>query len=277
MSQPNALERLMLELINEERANAGLDPLRINGDLNEASEDHSEWMLDTDTFSHTGQAGSSAGDRIVEAGYRLEGNWTWGENIAWQSERGAQGLEDDVRNLHESLMNSPGHRANILNDNFEEIGIGIERGDFDNFDSVMVTQNFGTTDATSTPDPVTPPAPEPSTPPEPEPPLVVDVPTVPTQPEPPAPTPPQPPAPGPVIPVIQPDGPPPWDPLGTGRYSDTFEFTPFDVSLFDTLADLLGLQPAPQPVPDVPVTPEPTNEPLTFFTIGFYDWMDFGS
>ena len=62
---------------------------------------------------------------------------------------------DDV---HESLMNSPGHRANILNPAFDEIGIGIENGDFEGFDSVMVTQNFGATDAvTDDPDPQQPP------------------------------------------------------------------------------------------------------------------------
>ena len=149
MSLASPLEQQMLDLINQERANANLAPLTFNGDLNEASEDHSSWMLDTDTFSHTGQGGSSAGDRIVAAGYQLEGNWTWGENIGWQSERGAPGLEDDVEDIHQSLMNSPGHRANILNPDFEEIGIGIEQGDFENFDSVMVTQNFGATDVVS--------------------------------------------------------------------------------------------------------------------------------
>ncbi len=151
----------MLDLINQERTGAGLAPLTFNGDLNEASEDHSTWMLGTDTFSHTGQSGSSAGDRIVAAGYELEGNWTWGENIGWQSERGAPGLADDVEDIHQSLMNSPGHRANILNPSFEEIGIGIERGDFENFDSVMVTQNFGATDAVmDDPDPQQPPMPD---------------------------------------------------------------------------------------------------------------------
>ena len=147
MSLASPLEQQMLDLINQERANANLAPLTFNNDLNEASEDHSSWMLDTDTFSHTGQGDSSAGDRIVAAGYQLEGNWTWGENIGWQSERGAPGLEDDVADIHQSLMNSPGHRANILNPDFEEIGIGIEQGDFENFDSVMITQNFGATDA----------------------------------------------------------------------------------------------------------------------------------
>lgn len=149
MSVANELEQLMLNLINQERTNANLAPLTFDNDLNEASEDHSSWMLDTDTFSHTGQNGSSAGDRIVDAGYELEGNWTWGENIGWQSERGEPGLEDDVRDIHQSLMNSPGHRANILNPDFEEIGIGIENGDFENFDSVMITQNFGATDTVS--------------------------------------------------------------------------------------------------------------------------------
>ena len=149
MSMANDLEQLMLNLINQERSNANLAPLTFNNDLNAASEDHSTWMLDTDTFSHTGQGGSSAGDRIVAAGYELEGNWTWGENIGWQSERGDPGLEDDVADIHQSLMNSPGHRANILNPNFEEIGIGVERGDFERFDSVMITQNFGATDAVS--------------------------------------------------------------------------------------------------------------------------------
>lgn len=153
MSVANELEQQMLNLINQERSKANLAPLTFNGALNDASEDHSTWMLDTDTFSHTGQSGSSAGDRIVDAGYALEGNWTWGENIGWQSERGEPGLADDVADIHQSLMNSPGHRANILNPNFDEIGIGIERGDFENYDSVMITQNFGATDAvTETPE-----------------------------------------------------------------------------------------------------------------------------
>ncbi|WJY21345.1 CAP domain-containing protein [Fontisubflavum oceani] len=45
----------MLDLINVERANAGLNPLKLNTLLNQSSEDHSTWMINTDTFSHTGQ------------------------------------------------------------------------------------------------------------------------------------------------------------------------------------------------------------------------------
>ncbi|MEO1139784.1 MAG: CAP domain-containing protein [Pseudomonadota bacterium] len=147
MSVANTFERQMLDLINEERTSRGIDPLTLELRLNEASEDHSIWMDDARVFSHTGQGGSDPGDRMRDAGFVFSGSWTWGENIAYQSERGAPGIADDVVNLHESLMNSPGHRANILNPSFEVIGIGIEVGDNRGFDAVYVTQNFARTGA----------------------------------------------------------------------------------------------------------------------------------
>lgn len=147
MSQASELERQMLDLINAERTLHGLNPVQLERRLNASSEDHSEWMLQQDIFSHTGASDSSAGDRMRAAGFDFSGTWTWAENIAWQSERGAPGLADDVINLHNSLMNSPGHRANILNPDVELVGIGIEQGNFSGHDSVMVTQNFARTSA----------------------------------------------------------------------------------------------------------------------------------
>lgn len=147
MSQANSFEWQMLDLINQERTSRGLDPLQLDLRLNDSSEDHSADMLAQDYFSHTGLDGSSAGGRMQEAGFVFSGSWTWGENIAWQSERGAPGIADDVINLHNALMNSPGHRANILNPNFEVIGIGIEQGNYNGWDAVMVTQNFAKTSA----------------------------------------------------------------------------------------------------------------------------------
>lgn len=151
MSDANQYEQQMLDLINADRAAAGLNPLVFNGDLNESSEDHSAWMLETDSFSHRGADGSSSRDRIEDAGYELEGRWLTGENIAWVNEAGENGLSDEVIRLHTNLMNSPEHRANLMNPEFKEIGIGIETGDFvDNgqpLDAVFVTQNFGTTSA----------------------------------------------------------------------------------------------------------------------------------
>jgi hypothetical protein len=158
MSQANEAELLMLGLINQERTSRGLDPLTINNALNDSSEDHSKWMLDNDVFNHTGADGSNPGDRIAATEYKLEGNWSTAENIGWQSERGEPGIADDVADIHESLMNSPGHRANILNPDLQDIGIGVETGDFQGYDGVMITQNFGRTDAVS-------PAPEEETPP----------------------------------------------------------------------------------------------------------------
>ncbi len=145
MSTASTVEREMLALINQERTSRGLNPLELERNLNESSEDHSTWMLDTDRFSHTGQGGSSATQRMQAAGFDLSGSWRTGENIAWQSERGAPGISDDVAQLHQNLMNSPGHRANILNPDFKYIGIGIEEGDMRGFDAVMVTQNFAAT------------------------------------------------------------------------------------------------------------------------------------
>ena len=170
MSKASSLERLMLDLINEERRGVGLDPLRLELRLNDSSESHSEWMLQTDRFSHDGDGGSFGRDRMRDAGFPFEGRWIWGENIALQSERGAPGLADDVRGLHDGLMNSPVHRAHILNPDFEAIGVGIETGSFKRFDAVAVTQNFARTAADLRIDGAAPaPGPDPQPQPEPQP------------------------------------------------------------------------------------------------------------
>ncbi|MGH6930675.1 MAG: CAP domain-containing protein, partial [Dongiaceae bacterium] len=92
-----AYEQYMLELINAARLDpaaaaalygvnlgsisaASKQPLAGNQLLTLAAEDHSQWMLDTDTFSHTGAGGSDPGDRMSDAGYAFTGAWTWGEN-----------------------------------------------------------------------------------------------------------------------------------------------------------------------------------------------------
>ncbi len=147
MSQASSLERQMLDLINAERAALGRDPVRLELRLNAAAEDHSDWMLDTGTFSHTGEGNSTATQRIRDSGFVLSGSWGTAENIAWQTQRGAAGFSDDVIDLHNALMNSDGHRANILNPDLDYIGIGIEIGTFRGAPAVMVTQNFARTSA----------------------------------------------------------------------------------------------------------------------------------
>jgi serralysin len=142
MAQPSAYEQYLLELINIERARVGAQPLAFDGDLNEAAEGHSQWMLAADTFSHTGSGGSSAGQRMTNAGYTFAGSWAWGENIAWATTRSPAGLQDEALLLHTNLMNSSGHRANILNDNFREVGLGFEVGDYGGREGAFLTEDF---------------------------------------------------------------------------------------------------------------------------------------
>ncbi|MEM9768705.1 MAG: CAP domain-containing protein [Cyanobacteria bacterium P01_D01_bin.71] len=165
MAQPTAQEQYFLELVNRARLkptaeaaryninlNQGLpsgtisstskQPLAFNFNLIDASRSHSQWMLNTDTFSHTGAGGSSAGQRMTSAGYDFTGSWTWGENIAWQGTTGTPNVTASVTGQHEGLFKSSGHRRNILNGSFREIGIGTLTGEFDGYNAVMTTQNF---------------------------------------------------------------------------------------------------------------------------------------
>ena len=105
----------VVELTNIERANAGLQPLTLDLQLADAAQDHSNDMAQDDFFNHTGVDGSTVGSRVTDTGYQYS---TVGENIA----AGQTTAEQVV----EGWMNSPGHRANILNANFTEIGIGYK-------------------------------------------------------------------------------------------------------------------------------------------------------
>ena len=75
-------------------------------------------------FNHTSRGGSSFVDRIRRACYlRGARRWSVGENLAWGS-----GSHATARSIVHAWMNSPGHRANILNGRFRDVGIGIVRG-----------------------------------------------------------------------------------------------------------------------------------------------------
>ena len=104
-----------LKLVNQERTQRGLKSLTLNEQLDQAADQYSKAMAEQDFFDHTGKDGSSPGDRIAKTGYRAN---TWGENIA----AGYNTPEAVVR----GWMNSSGHRANILNPNFTEMGLGYK-------------------------------------------------------------------------------------------------------------------------------------------------------
>ncbi|GAB3181362.1 CvpA family protein [Telluribacter humicola] len=121
------LEARMLELVNEERAKEGLKPLKADPELAEVARLHSRDMFARGYFAHVTPDGNDPFDRIRTAKVRFR---TAGENLA---------LAKTVRIAHTGLMNSPGHRANILRPAFGRVGIGILDG---GIHGLMITQNF---------------------------------------------------------------------------------------------------------------------------------------
>jgi Ca2+-binding RTX toxin-like protein len=115
--------------------------------LRVAARDHSQWMLDTNTFSHIGAGGSSVTQRMTDAGYVLSPPWMAGENISWTGTTGSLNLEAVIESQHNGLFLSDGHRSNILAEGFREIGVAQVAGPFTHtngitYNASMVTQKF---------------------------------------------------------------------------------------------------------------------------------------
>ncbi|MGW4468111.1 CAP domain-containing protein [Nonomuraea sp. NPDC004354] len=108
------IEDEVVKLTNAERASGGCKPLTHDPQLRAAAEGHSADMAAKGYFSHTSPDGRGPGDRIKASGFSPVS--AWGENIAM----GQRTAADVVR----GWMNSPGHRANIMNCNYTHIGVG---------------------------------------------------------------------------------------------------------------------------------------------------------
>ena len=133
------LERTTLCLVNLERTQRRLRPLKANGKLARAADGHSRDMVRRGFFSHDGPGGSTMGSRIKRAGY-LSGarSYTFAENIAWGTGSYGTPLE-----IVRSWMKSPGHRANILARALTEIGVGVAIGAPGQDGGATYTTNFG--------------------------------------------------------------------------------------------------------------------------------------
>jgi uncharacterized protein YkwD len=121
------LEAQMLELVNEERLKEGLNSLKPDPEMREVARLHSRDMFARSYFSHYSPEGKTLADRAREKKVRY---LVAGENLA---------LAQTLRIAHRGLMNSPGHRANILHKSYGRVGIGILEG---GRHGIMVTQNF---------------------------------------------------------------------------------------------------------------------------------------
>jgi uncharacterized protein YkwD len=121
------LEKQMLDLVNKERVANGLNPLAPDPELTEVARRHSADMFVRGYFAHDTPEGLSPFDRMRQANVRFT---TAGENLA---------LAPTIPVAHNGLMNSPGHRANILRPEFGRLGIGVMDG---GMRGLMVSQEF---------------------------------------------------------------------------------------------------------------------------------------
>jgi len=125
----------VLALVNKERQAAGVKPLRLNAQLTSAAEAHSQDMALNDYLAHQGLDGRSSEARILATGYNA---FVTAENVA-----GGLATPETVV---QAWMDSPGHRANILNSNLTEMGVGFYALDSDvgstNYNYYW-TQDFG--------------------------------------------------------------------------------------------------------------------------------------
>lgn len=123
----NDLELQMLNYINDERRKADLPSLSFDEEMARVARKHSEDMIRRGYFSHYTIEGKGPYDRMRSAGVTFK---TAGENLA---------LAQTLRLAHEGLMESPIHKANILNERFGRVGIGIlDAG----VHGLIVTQDF---------------------------------------------------------------------------------------------------------------------------------------
>lgn len=113
---PTNQEQEMLRLVNQARSQNNVAPLQMDTELANVARLKSQDMIDNNYFSHNSPKYGDPfammkdfGINYVQAGENIAGNQT-------------------VQNAHSALMNSPGHRKNILNPNFTHIGIGIKKG-----------------------------------------------------------------------------------------------------------------------------------------------------
>ncbi len=132
------LEAEVVQLTNEARAQYNCPALNVSPELTLAARAHSQDMADHDYFDHKGSDGSQPGDRMKAEGYMWR---IAAENILAGS--------NDAQAIVDFWMNSDGHRANILNCGYKDIGVGFVYDPNDTYDNPVYpfqyywTQDFG--------------------------------------------------------------------------------------------------------------------------------------
>ena len=123
----SAQEQQALTLLNNDRAKYGLAALKSNSQLTRLAENYAKDMISRGFFAHNNPEGQTPFDRMSQAGISYR---TAGENLA---------INSSVTAAEAAFMNSSGHRANILNSSYTEVGIGVVQS---SSGSVYVVQEF---------------------------------------------------------------------------------------------------------------------------------------
>lgn len=130
-------EKLTFDLHNTTRKDKGLRQLCVEPTLQKAARAHSADMLKKHYFAHNSRDGKTSGERLKDLGY----DWrATGENIAWGS-----GSYSNPESRFEAWLKSEGHKKNILDNNFEEVGVGVAKGKLkkDSEEATFYTVDFG--------------------------------------------------------------------------------------------------------------------------------------
>lgn len=123
---------ILVKLLNNQRGELGLGQLVENPQLSYAAELKAKDMLDNDYFSHDSPQGITPWSWFQRAGY----------NYHYAGENLGIGFVDSEE-IHKAWNNSPSHKENLLNANYNEIGIAVLRGDFHGAENTIVVQLFG--------------------------------------------------------------------------------------------------------------------------------------
>ncbi|MFZ5559434.1 MAG: CAP domain-containing protein [Patescibacteria group bacterium] len=122
----------LVELVNQERTAAGLEPLKINERLVQAAQQKAQDMVSHSYFAHTSPSGITP--------------WYWFDKVGYDYIAAGENLAKDFTEstyLHQAWMNSPSHKNNILNKNYQEIGIAVVEGEINGKNTVLAVQMFG--------------------------------------------------------------------------------------------------------------------------------------
>lgn len=130
---PEETKKKIIELTNEEREKIGLNPLKESPLLDSSAEEKANDMITKDYWSHINPQGAQPWVLFGKVGYRYQHA---GENLAKDFNSSEQTIT--------AWMNSPGHKENIVNGNYKEIGVAVIDGVLEGRKTRFVVQHFGT-------------------------------------------------------------------------------------------------------------------------------------